>query len=422
MSSRRMAGHPPIPSARIILTIALSALFTGTVFADDAVTIGDDDAVHLIPDPNDNKVGPLGNTGASEKFDPGLYEKVIQMIEDGPDSSAIGVYDGVRYYDLILVVARDYESGKDPDLAASVNKKALSDHLEFIGARNITVAERLSFLTASIPVSDIPRISLLDEVHALGDGELPATVYTDRAMKTVRSTAQDITGAVGKPLNGDGVRLAILDAEILHESAFGDSIAGKYDCTRVNCQQISANVIPQSLRSSTHGTIVAQVAASQLSVHGGVAPGVDLLNVIIPPGETLQHRHIAHGLDWSLNNGADVVNLSAGIRIKSAESQSKISAITGHLIMNEAVDKGMVVVVAASNDGIGYLQSEPDKKIPLHLDYMRMTMQSGAHNVIAVGSINNDFEQITIANYSSRGPVLNTKILKPDIVAPGNVV
>ncbi|MDA7944196.1 MAG: S8 family serine peptidase [Nitrosopumilus sp.] len=313
MSSRRMAGHPPIHPARIILTIALSALFTGTVFADDAVTIGDDDAVHLIPDPNDNKVGPLGNTGASEKFDPGLYEKVIQMIEDGPDSSAIGVYDGVRYYDLILVVARDYESGKDPDLAASVNKKALSDHLEFIGARNITVAERLSFLTASIPVSDIPRISLLDEVHALGDGELPATAYTDRAMKTVRSTAQDIINAAGKPLNGDGVRLAIVDAEILHESAFGDSIVEKSDCRSRSkgCQQVSSSVIPESFRKSTHGTIVAQVAASKLSVHGGIASGVELLNAIIPDKDLL-NSHIAHTLDWSLRNGADVVNISSG--------------------------------------------------------------------------------------------------------------
>ena len=60
MSSRTRVGNPPILPARIILTIALSALFTGTVFADEpAVGSVLNAAFAAPPDMTTEATGPL---------------------------------------------------------------------------------------------------------------------------------------------------------------------------------------------------------------------------------------------------------------------------------------------------------------------------------------------------------------------------
>ncbi|MDA7998129.1 MAG: hypothetical protein MPI93_09030, partial [Nitrosopumilus sp.] len=147
------------PAIAVLALLGLSG-----IYANGEVYEGSDKTGSSDLDPPDPRIGPLGNTGAHEKFDPGLHEKILGIMESTPNPGDPGVYDGIRYYNVILVVSRDYQKGSSPDLAAAENKASLAEHLEFLGARDIGVAEELSFVTASVPVSGIPGASLLDEV------------------------------------------------------------------------------------------------------------------------------------------------------------------------------------------------------------------------------------------------------------------
>ena len=81
--------------------------------------------------------------------------------------------DGERYYHVMIVVPRDDGDSRNPDETATENKDAVVKRLKALGARDILAAESLPFVTASIPVGDVPGFSLHDEVYRMGDGDLP---------------------------------------------------------------------------------------------------------------------------------------------------------------------------------------------------------------------------------------------------------
>ena len=75
------------------------------------------------------------------------------------------------------------------DETAKENKDAIVKRLELLGAHDIIAAESLSFVTASIPVTDVPGFSLHEEIYAVGDGELPVISDVDTARHTIHATS-----------------------------------------------------------------------------------------------------------------------------------------------------------------------------------------------------------------------------------------
>lgn len=96
----------------------------------------------------------------------------------------------------------------------------------------------------------------------------------------------------------------------------------------------------------SHGTHVSGIAAADTNNSRGVAgacPGCKILAAKIADsynGPT--DARIAKGINWSTNNGADVINLSLGGPQRSAVIRRAV---------NRAWDRGVVVVAAAGNDG-----------------------------------------------------------------------
>ena len=403
---------------RIILPIVIFSIIILFAYPLDSESQTDDLVIPGDLIPKDNTPGPVADVDVSYKFDNGFYDKIQGLILETPQDGDFGVYDGTRYYNVIIIVTRDDGDGRDPEETARENKDAIVKRLELLGARDIIPAESLSFVTASIPVADIPGFSLHDEIYALGDGELAITLEVDTARETIRATPGDIRGAVGKNLDGSGIVVGVIDSGINHDFAFGNRIIDRILCWNDGCTAVTANNVT-GLRNNTihqdftsHGTRVAQVlAASGLPQHNGIAPGVDLLDVAVDRESELPiHQNpfsgnmssITHGLDHSLRNGADVVNMSLGINSCS-------SANTMNLVINEAVDKGMVAVSSAGNDGDNFGR-------PI---YKSITYPGCAYNEITVGGINDRIPgTITMADLSSRGPARGTVILKPEIVAP----
>lgn len=363
-----------------------------------------------------NTTGPVGNVDGSYKFDDGFYNKIQEMIHTEPQNGAPNVYDGKMYYDFIFVVPRDDGDQRHPDEVAAENKAALAKRLYDVGALDIRQGEILSFVTASVPVIELPGLSLHDEIFGIGDGALAVVADVDMARMTINATPEELTTRSGTVLNGSGVVVAVLDTGINHAS-LNDKIVKRAMCNDAGCNISSVanvkddyvvpNVSPFAALTFdiSHGTQVAQVlAASDLPQHNGIAPGVGLLDVHRGGTST----SVAHALDWSLKNGADVANMSFFLFDSSTSICAKDDSATHNRIINEAVDKGMVAVKSAGNRGDD--------------GYNTITKPGCSHNVISVGGINDRITGvIKMYGASSRGPVTNdTPRLKPDLVAPAD--
>ena len=94
-----------------------------------------------------------------------------------------------------------------------------------------------------------------------------------------------------------------------------------------------------------HGTHVAGIAAANTGNRRGVAGGCPNCKLLIAKSVGAfggSDADIARGINWSVNNGADVVNLSLG---GPQESETLRRAV------NRAWNQGSVVVAAAGNSG-----------------------------------------------------------------------
>ncbi len=132
----------------------------------------------------------------------------------------------------------------------------------------------------------------------------------------------------------------------------------------------------------------------------GIAPGASLLNVKVLSREGWGYAEwIIDGIIWAVEHGADVISMSlGGYSILPPEADPL------YLAIQWAIEQGVVVVVAAGNEGPGYFSiSSPAYEL----------------EVISVGACYKTGEP---AFFSSRGPAPYWMWPKPDIIAPGVAV
>ncbi|MHA2433892.1 MAG: S8 family serine peptidase, partial [Candidatus Thorarchaeota archaeon] len=139
----------------------------------------------------------------------------------------------------------------------------------------------------------------------------------------------------------------------------------------------------------------------------GVAPGADLLVIkVLDENGQGEDSNIAAGIEYAVNQGADVISLSLG----GLWDESLFLVDPTVQACREAVDSGVAVVVAGGNSGPAPFSIYS----PGFVD-----------EVITVGA---SAGSTGVAAFSSRGPVLREitepqgLFAKPDIVAPGSNV
>jgi subtilisin family serine protease len=290
----------------------------------------------------------------------------------------------------ILTYANNLEKKRD-ELVTNLQGQGLIDQ----------VTRRFSYLvngfTATVRMSDIRTIERWAEVQAVYlDEELHITL--EQSVPLIGApTVWAMTDGVGNPATGLGMTVAIIDTGIDYThpdlgGCFGDGcrVVGGYDFV---------NGDSDPMDDHGHGTHVAGIVAAN-GTFTGVAPGVHLLaykacNLYGSCNESDVIAALEQAVDPdgdpTTHDQPEVINMSLA---KSGASDSPLGKAT-----DRAVEQGIVVVVAAGNNG----------------EYHGIGSPGAAAKALTVGA---STKGDSTAYFSSRGPV-DRYVIKPDVMAPG---
>ncbi len=237
--------------------------------------------------------------------------------------------------------------------------------------------------------------------------------FLDTSTKGIRaSSSEEYSPYTASDLGytGEGVNIAMMDSgadDLQHESLRGKFVTGG-DFTGTTTVM---NINP--LDTDGHGTHTSGIAlgtGGQSGTYAGVAPGSGLVDLRIFKFFGGDASNSDHAFEWLIENHAE-----HGIKVVSCSFGSTYSSSgqdTTSRLVNQLVDEGVVVVVAAGNDGTQGLPSP-----------------AAADKAITVGALN-DRDTVTrdddgYAGYSNYGPRASDgdsdqiDELKPDILASG---
>ncbi|WP_455391617.1 S8 family serine peptidase [[Eubacterium] cellulosolvens] len=284
---------------------------------------------------------------------------------------------------------------------------ALGINISYIAKYIPTVCAREVPLDKVLRLQALERIAMIELQPMLA----PMLDVSAPAVKARGSVEYSPETAWELGYTGRNAVIAVLDTGVddRHESLENKYIAG-YDCSL----RVPRETNPDD--EDGHGTHVAGIAMGTGGAEGqyrGIAPNAKLVDVKVlndwgvSPGD-----QIVMGIEWCMDNkdryDIDILSISIGEIFRGDDDGQ---GTQGQLV-NSAVDAGLVVIVAAGNDGERGFSS-----------------LAAADNAITVGSINEketvDRDDDEISSFSNRGPraddgdedVLDE--YKPDVVAPG---
>lgn len=231
------------------------------------------------------------------------------------------------------------------------------------------------------------------------------------------STNGDLAQQLG--YDGTGVGVAIIDSGVrVDHPDLADPITG---ASRV---VYSESFVPglDAIDQYGHGTHVAGLVAGNGSSSGhviqGIAPHANIidLRVLDADGSGADSAVIAaigRAIELKSIYNIGIINLSLGRGISESYTQDPLCQA-----VEQAWQAGIVVVVAAGNSG---------RDNSLNTDgYGTIGAPGNDPYVITVGATNTHGTATTaddtIASYSSKGPSLLDHVVKPDLVAPGNLI
>ena len=269
--------------------------------------------------------------------------------------------------------------------------------------------------------SSVPAIGTPGAWQGAGD-----TGYTGKGVKVaIIDTGVDYTHAT---FGGQGTPEAFAAAtEATDPSSFyGPRFKGGIDLAGEGYIPGAIDPVPDKnpidCESAGHGTHVAGTAVGSgvlsdgstyagpydsstynngFKVGPGVAPEADIYAVKIFGCNGLGTDLLVDGIDWAVENGMDVVNLSVGSAFGRADEPDSVAAAN-------AVAAGVVLSVSAGNEGgQPYLVNAPG-------------VGNGAISVAATdGPTQADNSSVPYTDFSSAGPRSGDSALKPSVSAPG---
>lgn len=178
---------------------------------------------------------------------------------------------------------------------------------------------------------------------------------------------------------GSGIKVAVLDSGVASDNP---------DISPKVVASINYSGAATGEDNYGHGThvagIVAATADNTIGV-AGVCPGCSILDAkVLNDSGSGATSGIVNGINWAVNNGAKVINMSLGQRTSSRTLEAAV---------NNAWAKGVVVVAAAGNGGT------------------TTKMYPGAYtNVIAVAATDNNDTKASFSTYGAKWV---------DVAAPG---
>jgi serine protease AprX len=250
-----------------------------------------------------------------------------------------------------------------------------------------------------------------------------------RAKLDYTSAAVNATAAWSRNLYGSGVTVAIIDSGMNASPDLGlpGSIVYNEDFTGEYKQSKNVQDTKNAPDLFGHGQHVAGIIGSNgksslcptcTRLMLGIAPGVSFVNLraLDENGNGTDSSVIAaieRAIQLKDTYHIRVINLSVGRPIYESYSQDPLCQA-----VEQAWQAGLVVVVAAGNDG-------RDNSMGTN-GYGTIDAPGNDPYVITVGAMKTmsttDRSDDLIASYSSKGPSPIDSVVKPDIVAPGNQI
>lgn len=257
--------------------------------------------------------------------------------------------------------------------------------IEQLGGRVTQRYRYIPFMAATIPAEQRSALAGLAGVTSVEDDhvlEMYGKQIVDWGVSKIEAPAAWDLGA-----HGQNVKVAIFDSGIDKDN--GDLIvAGGH------------NLIPNSATDPTvdpnnwddcngHGTHVAGIVGATRNGNGtvGVAPKAQLYAIrffdCVGAGAT-KSREIA-GMEWAIDNGMDVVNMSFGCCTVAVNATTRvhvpIASAAEEAIMNEAYARGIVLIAASGNSSLlnGTSTNQPQIAYP-----------AAYQSVVAVGATDDE--------------------------------
>lgn len=258
----------------------------------------------------------------------------------------------------------------------------------------------LNGMAITINSKDVDRLLALPGVRGIYADNAVHVDLTESVPLIGADHLWQMTDSQQRPITGQGIRVAVIDTGIdyTHPDLGG--------CLGPGCKVVDGfdiyNSDPDPLDDNGHGTHCAGIVAADGTMKG-VAPGASLLAYKVLDANGLgtisgiiagMERAADPDEDPATADAADIISLSLGYPGTPGDPWS--------LAVEAAADQGILVVVAAGNNGPGYSNLDSPG-----LDAKAFTVGASDKNDV-------------IASFSSRGPVPGyPDLIKPDIVAPG---
>ncbi|MEV5963281.1 S8 family peptidase [Kribbella sp. NPDC051952] len=222
----------------------------------------------------------------------------------------------------------------------------------------------------------------------------PATVWLDAKRRTMLDQSVPQIGAPAAwkaGFTGKGVRVAVVDTGIdaTHPDFKGQIVASK---------NFTTDPAGDGFGHGTHvaSTIAGTAAASQ-GKYKGVAPDAKLVDAKVCDNEGgCEDSAILAGMEWAaVQQKARVINLSLGGPDEPGldPMETAVNRLTAQT--------GALFVIAAGNEG-------PDAGT--------VSSPGSAASALTVGAVD---KKDALADFSSRGPLVDGTGIKPDLTAPG---
>jgi len=221
--------------------------------------------------------------------------------------------------------------------------------IDFINSNGGIIKRRykiINAISADIPQESMDIIAKSPNVEYVENDEkvfAHVPIGTCQAVQVLKQTVpwgierigSRLVNAVGN--TGKGIKIGILDTGIdyNHEDLKGN-YRGGYNFVNNNNNPIDDN---------GHATHVAGIIAAEDNDIGvvGVAPGAYLYSVkVLSFDSTGSTSDIVSGLEWSVDNGMQIINMSLG---------SEDDSISVSRAINNTYNAGILIVAAAGNSG-----------------------------------------------------------------------
>lgn len=244
--------------------------------------------------------------------------------------------------------------------------------------------------SAELPVTAIKALENNPHVFSIAfDKEV--SVNLDTAVQAIN--VDDLWNSYGA--SGLGVKIAIIDTGICQHADFQNRIVSWKDYI---------NDRPAPYDDHYHGTHCAGIAAGNGSTYDGSAKSAYLMGVkVLNSYGSGSWSDVIAGVDWAVNNGADIISMSLGGSVSQSSTTDPMCAA-----VRNAWNAGVVVCVSAGGSGSGFYTIGTPANEPAIITV-------GATDDRGTSSINDDI----VASFSSRGPTPIDYWVKPDVVAPG---